>query len=106
MSNMKQVIQELRECDHAFLSKEGVAKFATDFRVTLTPRRHHADPPGTLKGLTFKDGAKSAVGMDAAEMAQLICIQLGVDFDPKFGRGSQLRSCCDALAKHFGVEAE
>jgi hypothetical protein len=99
---IKKAIADLRECDHTFLSEKGVKKFADVFGVTLTPTLHYADPSHP-KGLTFHDGAKSAVGMDAADMAETICLSLGVPTLPLMGRGFRLQSCCDALAKHFNV---
>jgi len=98
-----QAVEDLRGYDHAFLSADGVAKFAKAFGLEgkIQPYLAKADPPGTIKGLTFHDGAKEARGMDAQDLAMAICWQLDVKFDSKFGRGSQLRACCDALEQHF-----
>jgi hypothetical protein len=56
--------------------------------------------------LTFHNGAKSAMGMDASVLARTVCDVVGVEYQDRFGRGSQLRACCDALEKHFGETAQ
>ena len=56
------------------------------------------------KGLTLKNAAKSAVGMDAQVLAMRICDHLGVPYDLKFGRGFQLQTCCDALIEHYAAK--
>lgn len=95
-----EAVKDLRDYDHAFLSEEGVAKFAEVFGVTLKPTKHYAEP-NHPKGLHLANGAKSAVGMDSSEMAQSICNQLDVKYSRMMGRGFQLRVCCDALEKYF-----
>jgi hypothetical protein len=96
-------VADLRKYDHVFLSEEGVAHFAKAFGLQEQIKCHKvkADPPGTLKGLTLNGGAKEAVGMDAMLLAMSICEGLGVTYPEMFGRGSQLRACCDALEQHF-----
>lgn len=97
------LVKDLRGYDHAFINAEGVKHFAKGFGVKLRAYRHHADAsPDNPKGLMLDDGAESAVGLDAAELAEDICRALGVSYVPKMGRGSRLRSACDALETHFG----
>ena len=100
----QEAVDELRKHDHAFVSQKGVAKFAKLFGVELKPWRHFAtNDPNEPKGLTLKDGAESAVGLDATYMAAEICRQI-IGHDPSaiyIGRGKRLRACCDALEKHF-----
>jgi hypothetical protein len=86
----------LRGCDHAFLSAEGAIKMCEPFGVKAVYYKHTANPKDP-KGLTLNDGANSAVGIGAHVLASYICSQLNVDYEPKLGRGSQLRACCDAL---------
>jgi hypothetical protein len=74
-------VGELRDCDHLFLSAEGVKSFSETFGVDIKPRLAKADAsPDNPKGLTLSDGASEAIGLDAAELAELICIRLGVDY--------------------------
>jgi hypothetical protein len=96
-------VAELRKYDHAFIGREGVEHFAKAFGLEGKIRCYtvKADPPGTLKGLTLHGGATEAEGLDAQTLAMVICDHLGVSFASKFGRGSQLRSCCDALEQHY-----
>ena len=101
MKRQLEAVEKLRRYDHAFLSEEGVAEFAKAFGVQLTPSRHAADGYHNPKGLTLHNGAKSAIGMCACVLAQVVCRRLGVLYESKFGRGSQLRACCDALEVHF-----
>lgn len=90
------LVDELRECDHLFLSPKGADRFSTAFGFKAETWIHHANPQDP-KGLTLKDGAEQAEGVDAAHLAQQICRHIGVEYLSTFGRGSQLRACCDAL---------
>lgn len=90
-------IAELRQYDHAFISKEGAIALAKPFGLDPYTYTLKADPPGTFKGLTLANGQSEAHGIDAQDLAMQICRHLKVDYPAQFGRGSQLRSCCDAL---------
>lgn len=92
-------VKELMECGHGFLSKEGVEYLTKPFGFvgsTYTARNTSG-----LKGLTLNDGLTECDGQDAAALAEEICKHLGVSYMPMLGRGSRLRSCCDALLKHL-----
>jgi hypothetical protein len=93
---LTKAIDELRQYDHAFLSEEGAQKLAEPFGLTPVTYIAYASP-NEPKGLTLHDGAKSARGADAHDLAMQICDHLGVKYQAKYGRGSQLRTCCDAL---------
>jgi hypothetical protein len=89
-------VDELREYDHAFINPEGAKRLAAPFGVK--PRTYiEKVNPNDPKGLILEDGATEAEGIDAALLAMQICGDLSVDYESKLGRGSQLRSCCDAL---------
>ena len=90
------VVNELRKYDHIFLNEKGVERFAKPFGLVARCYEHRATP-NEPKGLTLKNGAESAVGLGAHELAMEICEHVGVEYEEKFGRGSQLRVCCDAL---------
>lgn len=90
------LVKELRGCDHGFLTVEGALHFSQPFGFKARTYTAHARP-NDPKGLTFHDGAKSGVGISAHELAEDICQFIGAPFDRKFGRGSQLRSCCEAI---------
>jgi hypothetical protein len=94
--NLKEIVKELRECDHLFLTVEGAIKYSQPFGFTARTYVVKANPEDP-KGLTLYDGAVSAEGIDASDLALQICHHLKVDYDACFGRGSQLRKCCDAL---------
>jgi hypothetical protein len=97
-AELLKAVADLREYDHAFIDPEGAKKLAAPFDVT--PRTYiERVNPNDPKGVTFNDGRLEAEGIDAAILAQQICGALDVDYDGKFGRGSQLRACCDALQK-------
>lgn len=90
------LIAKLREYDHLFITPEGANHFSTPFGFkahTYVLKANPSDP----KGLTLNNGATEAEGIDAQDLAMQICRHLKVPFDSKFGRGSQLRACCDAL---------
>ena len=93
-------VRDLRQYDHAFLSVEGADHFGEIFGCKIRTYAAKATP-NVMKGLTLSDGAKSARGIDAKDLAIQICDAHGVEYEEKFGRGSQLRSCCDALDQHF-----
>jgi hypothetical protein len=95
-------VADLRGYDHCFMTKEGVEDFATRFGLAgkIKPYVVKANP-NDPKGLTLDNGATSAIGMDAAILASVICDHLGVKYMSKMGRGFQLRACCDALETHF-----
>jgi len=95
-AELLKAVAALREYDHAFINPEGAKRLAEPFGVTprtYIERVNLNDP----KGVTFDDGRLEGEGIDAAILAQQICGALNVDYQGKFGRGSQLRSCCDAL---------
>ena len=95
-AELLKLVEKLREYDHAFLDTEGALHFSTPFGFKARTYVAHADPTEP-KGLTLHDGAASAEGIDAVDLAKQICHHVGVEYESKFGRGSQLRSCCDAL---------
>jgi len=97
------VVNELRDCDHDFLSAKGVKYFAEAFGVDIKPRLTKADAsPDNPKGLVLADGASEAEGLDAAELAELICIHLGVGYGRHLsGRGARLQFACDSLEAHL-----
>jgi hypothetical protein len=92
----KEAIEGLREYDHAFLSEEGADTFSDAFGFKARTAVVEATP-NEPKGLTLKNGAKSARGIAADELAVQICEHVGVEYPEMFGRGSRLRACCDAL---------
>jgi hypothetical protein len=102
-------VRRLREYNHVFLSEKGVAGFAADFGVKILPSKYYEDLKDP-KGLTLDDSpdvhkdkkGRFAYGLDAQVLAMRICQALGVSYEEKLGRGSQLRACCDALERHFG----
>ena len=61
--------------------------------------------PVPLGGLGLP-GIPYAFGVDATDLAQWACRQLGVPYTSYIGRGFQLRGCVDALEEHFGLEEE
>ena len=95
-TNLLKYVDDLRNYDHAFLTCEGAEYFSKPFGFTARTSVVRANPKDP-KGLTLDDGAKQANGIDAVHLAIQICRHVGVEYDEKFGRGSQLRACCDAL---------
>jgi hypothetical protein len=96
------LIQELRECDHCFISTDAVKMFTTPFGfegTTFKARDTRKQP----KGLTLNDGAKWAVGQDAAIVAEQIMRHLGLKSENEYatGRGFRLRYACNAIEEHL-----
>jgi hypothetical protein len=96
-------VAELREYDHIFISAEGVRQFAAAFGVNLKPRTAKADAsPDNPKGLVLSDGASEAEGLDATELAELVCVHFGIGYGSSLhGRGARLRVACDLLEKYL-----
>jgi hypothetical protein len=99
-TDQHKALNELRLCDHAFLGKDQAEKLTQPFGFKARTWEHKASP-NEPKGLTLANGATSAVGVDASHLAIQICDYLKLKYVPKFGRGSQLRSCCDAIQNHL-----
>ena len=92
-------VDQLRRYDHAFLTVEGAEALSKPFGFTARTYVERANP-NDPKGLTLHNGAKSAKGIAAHHLAMQICDHVGVEYSADFwGRGSQLRECCDQLEK-------
>lgn len=93
-----EAVETLREYDHAFISPEGVTEICRPFGFMGTTYEATDTSDKDPKGLSLPGGPGSkARGVDAQDLAIEICERFGVSYDSKFGRGSQLRACCDAL---------
>src|SRR5438477_11347218 len=91
------LIERLRhDYDHAFLSEAGCREFLDPFGITGGVETWNANPHD-MKGLTLNDGAQSAKGNDAANIAEMIANELGCKYFQAMGRGSRLRFACDAI---------
>lgn len=98
------VIRELYEYDHAFLTKEGAEHFTAPFG--FTPRLHvEKANPQDFKGLTLNNGAESAEGIGAHQLALQIASHLKVSVPDMFGIGSQLRIACAKILEHLNEKA-
>ena len=97
-AELLKAVADLRGYDHAFIAPEGAKALAAPFDVVPRTYVEHVNP-NDPKGVTFHDGRLEAEGIDAALLAMQICATKHVEYDGKFGRGSQLRACCDALEK-------
>jgi len=105
-----EAIKELSTKDHAFLNLEGVKRYTEPFGFEGSVQKTQ-DTRSQLKGLTlsginpetgkeFVEGDSSS-GMDADIIAMEIAHHLGVEYAPMYGKGSQLRSACDAVKEHL-----
>lgn len=96
-----EAVRQLRECDHCFLSPEGVKELGEPFGVyrTVVARDNRSE----FKGLTLnRPGDKEgsiAEGLPAHTLAILICEKLGIEYPTFHGIGSQLRGCCEAIER-------
>lgn len=95
-------ITELRDdYDHCFLTEAGANHFGEPFGFVPRCSRHFANPEEP-KGLTLEDGAESAIGIAADDLAAQIATALGVQWASwKMGRGSRLRDACNAILAHI-----
>jgi hypothetical protein len=96
----KEAVEILSQADHGFLSKEGVDKIGEAFGVKLSTYLAQANPQD-FKGLSLYDKKGNPIdeleGQDADVVAQELCSKIGLTYREFFGRGSQLRECCDKL---------
>lgn len=109
--NLVEAINELEGSHHDILDVKQCQELCEVFGVKVPEmRKMVADTPDTFKGITlYENGEELPAGtvrfmMGAMELAKWICNQLGVSYNGKFGRGSQMRECCCALREHFKVE--
>ena len=97
-----EAINELEKLDHCFLSPEGVKEIGKPFGFYKT--RKVKDNRSEFKGLNagpdYKEG-DIVEGLDASELAELICEKEGVEYPFMHGRGSRLRACCKAMRNHL-----
>lgn len=98
-----EAIQELAQCDHAFLSEEGVKRFTEPFGF-VGFSYEAGDSREHMKGLSLDTGPGSTMkGQDAAETALEIAKHvIGKRWRPFCqGRGSRLQECCRAVLEHL-----
>jgi len=98
----REAIEELIKLDHCFLSPKGVKEIGKPFGIyhTVKIKDNRSEFKGLNAGANHKEGDEIE-GLDANELAEMICKKEGVDYLDKFGRGSQLRACCKALLEHL-----
>jgi len=99
--NRIEAVNALREYDHCFINQETVEEITAPFGFkgyTYVARSNAG--PDNPKGLTLSEGLDELRGQDAAVVATEICQHLKLDYMSKFGRGSQLRECCDVLSRY------
>ena len=99
-----EAIKELATYDHCFLGKEGVEELTKPFGFKGSTYLAKANPQD-FKGLSLHDEKGNPVdemeGQDSASVACQITYHLGVKYQEMFGRGSRLRSACEAVEKHL-----
>lgn len=96
--HLKSYVDALREYDHCFLTREGALYFSRPFGFEAKTYVVRAEPEHP-KGLTLYDGAASAEGVDASDLAVQICRHLKIKCTTAIGRGFQLRFACEALER-------
>jgi hypothetical protein len=106
-----EAVEWLAEMDHCILGREEARDFAEavglDGRsVPAYPIEHRPDLPkgARIKGATHVGQKFMLVAAD--ELASWAARSLRLEFRECFGRGSQLRSACGALHKHFGERSD
>ena len=98
-----EAINELQQCDHLFLTPEGVERYTEPFGFKGSVRTT-TDTRSQFKGLNFGEGFKegdTAKGQDADVVACEIADHLKIKYDSMFGRGSALRECCRAVRERL-----
>jgi len=97
---------ELGLLDHGILGRESARRIVSqmgldDRDIPFYVIEHRPDQikGANLAGCT-KIGEKK-LGVGADDLAVWCCKKLNLSFARKFGRGSQLRVCAEALVEHF-----
>lgn len=102
-----EALKYLSEGDHAFLSEKRVKQIADAFGIKITTYLAKANPQD-FKGLSLwndkGEPISEARGQDAHKVALQICATLKLKYQDMFGIGSQLRSCCESIAKYLHNE--
>ena len=107
MLSKLEAIAKLRGYDHAFIFQKAIDEVTAPFSAKQFKGIKTYESPNEIKGLSLPHSNTEevhqdkrgyyAVGLDAQVLAMMLCNRLGVEYESKFGRGSQLRACCDAL---------
>jgi hypothetical protein len=95
-----EVVKELVQHDHSFLTPEAVKEFCKPFGFDPKEFLYKAqDQRSQFKGLYVPAGKEGDwwEGADADQLAAGFCHKLGVKYWEMYGRGSRLRECCRAL---------
>jgi hypothetical protein len=108
----QEALKKLWQLDHCWVTDKMAKEIAEPFGVKPGSYKSY-DTRSQFKSLTlhginpltkepYKEG-DYAYGIDASSLACDICLQLKIEYDSYFGRGSQLAECCkrirDYLAK-------
>jgi hypothetical protein len=103
----KEALEILEDSDHSYLTPEAALGIQNAFKMTPHLEQQIAntgDPKGLTSGRVGKN--ERLDGYDAASLATWVCRHLGVSYVPKMGRGSLLRSACEALRNHLTEKGE
>ena len=91
MEERRELLRILRANDHLIFKPSFVERVNAAFDTTMAA---HAVSPALLY-----DPSGDPNGLGAHELAEELCQSKGLEYDRKFGRGSQVQSCCNALDK-------
>jgi len=104
MMTKQEAVKELEQYDHCLLTPQAVKEIGEPFGFYFV--REYVDNRSEFKGLNLgpknKEGDK-VMGLGAHELAVMLCQKEKVKYREMYGRGSQLRECCEALKKHLGA---
>jgi hypothetical protein len=95
--------------DHAILGREQALELVEQMgldgrklRLQVIEHRPDVAKGAVINGATHVGQKFICIAADA--LAQWCCDELALEYRHCFGRGTQLRICCEALVKHFGEE--
>jgi len=67
----------------------------------IKPSRFRSDPPGTIKGLTMKEGEENSLGVDGLTLSHHVADELGLEYGSYIGRGFQAQAIARAIAEYM-----
>jgi hypothetical protein len=102
----QEALENLKQCDHAFLKPEFAVNVCKAFGVKRPYMPTVKANPQDFKGLSLHDDngdpIDEASGIAAHSLAEHLCKELGVEYTSFHGIGSQLFGCIKALETSLG----
>lgn len=91
---------------HILWSPEGATEILKPFGIKAETSIYEADGNKNPKGLTLKNGATEARGAPSSDLSYQLKCHFNIESRGCNGRGFQVRTDCEAVAKHLKINIE